>query len=239
MKPKPKFNFILLFVIGSLFAQRETVGVEFTQHARYIDSLNTQSNILSMNYRNELPSGLRYSISLGLDNVKFLESDTTNISALKSTNQIFLQLEALQKISLMYFKGAAQFYTIDGYATQITSGHSEVLHYNTYRMFEFPIGAGFTFSISDIDLSLGINKTYFYGTNKKEIIVYNSGRETSLGFAPRKTFRSELGFGIEATALYHFSDKLELEVDFIKYEKKDYSLRLSLWGPLRRMIYIK
>jgi len=233
-----KTLFVLFFVLNGLFAQRETVGVEFNQHSRYIDSLRTKSNIWSMSYRNELPSGTRFAVSLGLDNFKFFDNDSTTNPMLKSSNQIFIQLEGLQKLYFMYFKGAVQFYSVKGYATEITSGYSEVLHYNIYRIFEFPLGAGFTFPIDDLDFYIGLNKVHFYGTNEKEIIVNNSGTETSLGSTIRRTFQADLGLGAEATILYHFSDNLEFELNFTKYEKKDFSVRFSIWGPLKRMLYI-
>lgn len=233
-----KILIVLLFVLSGLFAQREMVGVVFNQHSRYIDSLRTKSNIWSMSYRKELPSGTRFAVSLGLDNFKFFDNDSTTSPMLKSSNQVFVQLEGLQKLSFMYFKGAVQFYSIKGNAVEITSGYSEVLHYNIYRILEFPLGAGFTFPIDDLDIYVGLNKVYFYGTNEKEIIVNNSGTETSLGSATRRTFQSDLGLGAEATILYHLSDNLELELNFTKYEKKDFSFRFSLWGPLKRMLYI-
>ncbi len=233
-----KALFVLLFVLNSLFAQREMVGVEFNQHSRYIDSLKTKSNIWSMSYRHELPSGTRFAVSLGLDNFMFFENDSITNPMLKSSNQVFVQLEGLQKFSFMYFKGAVQFYSIKGNAVEIASGYSEVLHYNIYRILEFPLGVGFTFVVDDLDIYVGLNKVYFYGTNEKEIIVNNSGTETSLGSAARRTFQSDLGLGAEATILYHLSDNLELELNFTKYEEKDFSFRFSIWGPLKRMLYI-
>ena len=233
-----KSVFVLLFMLNFLFAQRETVGVEFNQHSRYIDSLRTKSSILSMSYRNELPSGTRFAVSVGLDNFKFFDNDSTTNPTLKSSNQVFIQLEGLQKINFMYLKGAVQFYSIKGNAVEITSGYSEVLHYNIYRILEFPLGAGFTFPVDDLEFYIGLNKVYFYGTNEKEIIVNNSGQETSLGSTTRRTFQSDLGLGSEATILYHLSDNLELELNFTKYEKKDFSIRFSIWGPLKRMLYI-
>jgi len=233
-----KAVFSTLLIISSLFAQRETVGVEFNQHSRYIDSLKTKSNIWSMSYRNELPSGTRIAASFGLDYIKLFDNDSAINPMLKSTNQIFVQLEGLQKLYFMYFKGAVQFYSVKGNAVETTGGYSEVLHDNIYRIFEFPLGAGITFPIDDFDFYVGLNKVYFYGTNEKEIIVNNSGNETSLGSSSRRTFQSELGFGAEATILYHFSDKLEFELNFIKYEEKDFSVRFSIWGPLKRMLYI-
>lgn len=233
-----KVIFSILFVISSAVAQMETVGVEFNQHSRYIDSLRTKSSIWSMSYRNELPLGTRFAVSLGLDNFKFFDNDSTTNPMLKSSNQIFIKLEGLQKIYFMYFKGAVQFYSIKGNAIEITSGYSEVLHYNIYRILEFPLGAGFTFPIDDLDFYIGLNKVYFYGTNEKEIIVNNSGQETSLGSTTRRTFQADLGLGAEATILYHLSDNLEFELNFTKYEKKDFSVRFSIWGPLKRMLYI-
>jgi hypothetical protein len=156
---------------------------------------------------------------------------------LKSTNQIFVQLEGLQALYFIYFKGAVQFYSVKGNA-KATSGYSTVVHKNIYRIFEFPLGAGITYPIDAFDFYVGLNKVYFYGTNEKEIIINNGGNETSLGSSARKTFQSELGFGVEATILYHFSDKLEFELKFIKYEEKDFSVSFSIWGPLRRMLYI-
>lgn len=230
--------FSTLLIISSLFAQRETVGFEYNQHSRDIDSLKTKSNIWSMSYRNELPSGTRIAASLGLDYVKFFDSASTTDPMLKSNNQIFLQLEGLQQLEFMYLKGAIQFYSIKGSAVESTNGHTEVLHNNTYRIFEFPLGAGITYPIDAFDFYVGLNKVYFYGTNKKEIIIRKGGNETSLGSSARRTFQSELGFGAEATILYHLSDKLEFELKFIKYEEKDFSVSFSIWGPLRRMLYI-
>ena len=232
-----KVIFNTLLIISSLFAQHETVGFEYNQHSRHIDSLKTKSNIWSMSYRNELPSGTRFAVSLGLDYIKFFESNKTTNPMLKSTNQIFVQLEGLQTLDFIYFKGAVQFYSVKGNA-KTTSGYSKVLHKNIYRIFEFPLGAGITYPIDAFDFYVGLNKVYFYGTNEKEIVINNGGNETSLGSSSRRTFQSELGFGAEATILYHFSDKLEFELNFIKYEEKDFSVRFSIWGPLKRMLYI-
>ncbi|MFC1527416.1 hypothetical protein ACFL5D_01550 [Candidatus Neomarinimicrobiota bacterium] len=232
-----RLSFCILIISSSIYAQRETVGAAFNQHSRNIDSLKTRSNIWSMSYRKELPSGTRLALALGLDYMKFIYNDSAN-PMLKSTNQIFIQLEGLQKLDFMYFKGAVQFYSIKGIAAEITSGHSEVLHKNIYRIFEFPLSAGFTFPVDAFDFYVGLNKVYFYGTNEKEIIVNNGGNKTSLGSSSRRTFQSELGFGAEATLLYHFSDKLEFELNIIKYEEKDFSARFSIWGPLKRMLYI-
>ncbi len=233
-----RLSFGILIISSSIFAQRETVGIEFNQHSRYIDSLRTRSNIWSISYRNEIPSGTRFAVSLGLDNFKFFDNESITNPILKSANQIFVQLEGLQKLDLMYFKAAVQFYSIKGNAVEITSGSSEVLHYNIYRILEFPLSAGFTFPIDAFDLFIGLNKVYFYGTNEKEIIVNNSGKETSLGSTTRRTFQADLGLGAEATILYHLSDDLEFELNFTKYEKKDFSVRFSIWGPLKRMLYI-
>lgn len=233
-----KVIFGVLLIISNAFAQRETVGVVFNQHSRYIDALRTKSDIWSMSYRNELPSGTRFAVSLGLDNFKFFANDSTTSPMLKSTNQVFIQLEGLQKLYFIYFKGAVQFYSIKGNAIETTSGNSEVLHYNIYRIFEFPLGAGLTFPIADLDFYIGLNKVYFYGTNEKELIVNNSGKETSLGSTTRRTFKADLGLGAEATILYHFSNNLELELNFTQYNKKDFSVRFSIWGPLKRMLYI-
>ena len=232
-----KAIFSTLLIIGSLLAQRETVGVEYIQHDRDIDSLRIKSNILSMSYRKELPSGTRFAASLGLDYVKLFDNDLGTNPILKSTNQIFVQLEGLQKLYYMYFKGAVQFYSIKGNAVEITGGNSEVLHENIYRIFEFPLGVGLTFPIDAFDFYFGINKVYFYGTNEKEIVVNNSGNKTSLGSTSPSTFKADLGLGAEATILYHFSDNLEFELNFTKYKKEDFSVRFSIWGPLKRMLY--
>jgi len=227
-----------IIFFGTIFAQNEIVGFEFNQHSRYIDTLKTTSNIWSMSYRNQLTPNTRYGVTLGLDYVKFFENDTTINPMLKSNNRLFIQLEGLQKFYFMYIKGAIQYYSIKGYATEVTTGYSEVLHENTYRMFEFPLGVGFTVSVGDFELFLGMNKTLFYGTNEKEIVVSTGGKETSLGFAPKRSFRTELDLGLDATIIYHFTDILDIEANFIKYQDKDFSLRVSIWGPLKRMLFI-
>lgn len=233
-----KVLFSTLLIISSLFAQHETIGFEYNQHSHYIDSLKMRSNVWSMSYRKNLPCGTRIAASLGLDYVKLFDSASTTDPMLKSNNQIFIQLEGLQQLEFMYLKGAIQFFSIKGIAVESTSGHSELLHNNVYRLFEFPIGVGLTFPIDDLELYLGLSKTYLFGTNEKEIIINNSGTEASLGSLPRRTFKTELGRGIEGTVLYHFTDDLELELNFIKYKKQDYSFRISIWGPLKRMLYI-
>jgi hypothetical protein len=232
-----KMIFGTIFIISALFAQREMVGVEYNLHDRQIDLLRTESNVWSMNYRKEMPSGMRLAASLGLDYVKFFDNDFAINPILKSTNQIFVQLEGLQKLYYMYFKGAVQFYSVKGNAVETTGGYSEILHNNIYRIFEFPLGVGFTFPVDAFDFYIGLNKVYFYGTNEKEIIVNNSGNETSLGSSSRRTFQSDLGFGAEATILYHFSDTVEFEMNFTKYDEKDFSFRFSIWGPLKRILY--
>ncbi len=238
-KIRIKVIFSTILIIGSLLAQRQTVGVEFNQRSRYIDSFRTRSNIWSISYRNELPSGMRLAGSLGLENCKFFRNNSYNNLMLKSSNQIFIQAEGLQKIYFMYFKGAVQFYSVKGNATEATSGNSEILHYNIYRIFEFPLSAGLTFPIESVDFYIGLNKIYFYGTNEKEILVNNSGNEISLGLSPRRTFQTDLVLGVEATMLYHYSDNLEFELNFARrsWDGKNYSVRLSIWGPLKRMIY--
>lgn len=233
-----KVIFSIFFIISGAVAQMETVGVEYYQHDRYIDSLRTESNILSMSYRKELPSGTRIAASLGLDYVKFFCSDLATKPMLRSSKQVFAQLEGLQKFSYMYLKGAVQFYSIKGTTAETTGEYSKVLYDNTYRIFEFPLSAGLTFPIDAFDFYIGLNKVYFYGTNEKEIIVNNSGNELSLGSTSRRTFKSELGFGAEATILYHLSESLEFELNFTKYEEKDFSVRFSIWGPLKRMLYM-
>jgi hypothetical protein len=179
---------------------------------------------------------MRLAASLGLDYVKLFDNDLTTNPTLKSTNQIFVQLEGLQKFDYIYLKGAIQFYSVKGKAVEITGGYSEVLYDNIYRIFEFPLGAGFTFPVDAFDFYIGLNKVYFYGTNEKELIVNNDGNETSLGSTSRRTFQADLGLGAEATIIYHFSDKLEFEFNFTKYEEKDFSVRFSIWGPLKRML---
>ena len=238
MKKSIQVLLFIVFIISTLFAQNEIVGFEFNQHSRYIDTLRTTSNIWSMNYRNQVTPNTRYGVTLGLDYTKFFENDTTINPMLKSDNRIFIRLEGLQKFYNMYIKGAIQYYSIKGHATEITTGFSEVLHDNTYQMFEFPLGAGFTVLAGDFELFLGINKTLFYGTNEKEIIVTTGGKEASLGFAPKRSFRTELDLGLDATVIYHFKDNFDLEANFIKYQDKDFSLKVSIWGPLKRMLYI-
>jgi len=233
-----KLTFGITLIIGSLFAQYETVGFEYNQHSRHLDSLKTKSNIWSMSYRNELPSGTRIAVSFGLDYINLFDNNSATNPMLKSTNQIFVQLEGLQKLYFMYFKGAIQFYSVKGDAIETTGGFSEVLHNNIYRIFEFPLGAGITFPLNDFDFYVGLNKVYFYGTNEKEIIVNNGGAETSLGSSSRRTFQTELGLGAEAVILYNLTNSLEFELNFTKYEEKDFSVRFSIWGPLKRMLYI-
>ncbi|MCJ7802959.1 MAG: hypothetical protein MUP82_11450, partial [Candidatus Marinimicrobia bacterium] len=135
-----KAIFSTLLIISSLFAQHETVGFEYNQHSRYIDALKTKSSIWSMSYRNELPSGTQVAASFGLDYMKFFDNDSAANPMLKSNNQIFLQLEGLQQLEFMYLKGAIRFYSIKGSAVESTNGHTEVLHNNVYRIFEFPLG---------------------------------------------------------------------------------------------------
>ena len=60
----------ILLILSCVFAQRETVGVEFNQRDRQIDLLRTKSNIFLMSYRKDLPTGTRIAASLGLDYVK-------------------------------------------------------------------------------------------------------------------------------------------------------------------------
>ena len=227
-----------ILILSSIFAQQETVGAGFSQHSRYLDSLKTNSSVFSMNYRNNFPSGTRIAASLGLDYVKLFDNVSTAEPMLKSNNQIFLELEGLQQLHFMYLKGAIQFYSIKGSAVESTNSYTEVLHNNIYRIFEFPIGAGFVLPVEDFDFYAGLCKTYFYGTHEKEIFINNSGTETSLGSLPRRTFKSEIGLGIEGAVLYHFNDNLDFEINFIKYEEKDFSFRFAIWGPLKRMLYI-
>jgi len=232
-----KAIFGTLLVISSLLAQREIVGVEYNQYDRYIDTFRVKSSVWSMSYRNELPSGMRLGASLGLDYVRFFDNDLAKDPILKSTNQIFFQLEGLQKFYFMYLKGAIQFYSVKGDAIETNGGYSEILHSNIYRIFEFPIGLGITFPVNVFDFSIGLNKVLFYGTNEKEIIVNNGGDEVSLGSSERRIFQSELGLGAEATLLYHFTDAVEFEINFKKYDGKDFSVHFSIWGPLKRMLW--
>lgn len=226
----------LLFILNVLFSQHETVGFELVQQGRHIDLLKTNTNVWSVNYRSEYPSGMRYTVSLGLTNIKLSDINETLNPNLKSSNQIYAQLRGMQKIDVMYVKGAVQFYSIKGNAYEATGVNSEIKNHNIYQIFEFPLGAGFILSTNEMELSLGIIKTYFLGNNEKEIVVYNSGNATSLGYTPKRSFKSDLGVGVEATAIYHFSKKVDIELDFIKYKDKDFSLKFSIWGPLERML---
>ena len=227
-----------LLLISTLFAQPETVGAQYNYNLLDIDSLVTKSNVWTVNYRKNLLSGTRLSAAIGLSYLNFFENDTIKTPMLKSENQLFLQIGAMQKINVIYFKGAVRFYCIKGDVVEITGGYSKVLYNNTYRIFEFPLSAGLTFPIKDLDFSIGMNKTYFYGTNKKKLVVNNSGTKTNLGTTSRYTFKTELGWAVEATLLYHFYDKLDFELNLIKYQEEDFSVRLSVWGPLKRMLYI-
>lgn len=224
-----------LLVISGLFAQRETVGFEFNQHDRKFDSMQIESNDLSMTYRTELPSGTRFAASLGLDYSKLFEDNSAKFPLLKSTDQVFIKLGGLQKYKFLYAKGAVEFYSIKGNTVEITGSYSKVIHHNVYRIFEFPLSAGLAIPINAFDFYIGVNKVYFYGTNEKDISVNNSGIKTDLGSDDRRTFKSELGLGAEATVLYRLSENLEFELNFTRYEGKDYSVRLSVWGPLKRM----
>lgn len=235
---KQILTFIIFVSFNSVsFSQQETVGFEYNQYYRHIDSLVTTSGVWSMSYRNELPTNTRIGVSLGLDNVKFFEDDNTSDPMLKSSNQIFAQLEALQILYYIYLKGAVQYYTIKGNVYEVTSSYSEVRYHNDYKMFEFPLSAGLTVPIKDLKIFLGVNKTYFYGSNKKEIFVNNSGTETSLGTTSSETFKSELELGFEGSATYSISEKLDIEVLAVKYKDKDFSFRISIWGPLQRMYF--
>ena len=235
IKTVVKTTLSILFVVNIIFAQQETVGFEFNQHFRHIDSLGTASSIWSMSYRKELPTDTRIGLSLGLDNVKFFENDETNDLMLKSSNQLFAQIEALQILYYFYLKGAVQFYTIKGNTYEATSSYSEVKHHNNYSIFEFPLSAGFTVPTKYFDMFVGINKTCFYGSNKKEIFVNNTGTETSLGSTSRQTFKTDLDIGIEGSLIYHLSPNMDIELDAVKYSDKDFTVRISIWGPLQLM----
>lgn len=226
-----------ILMLGSLYGQVETVGFQYNQNFRDIDTLSTSSSIWSFNYRYDLPTNTRISASLGLDNVNLYEDGSSNDPYLKSSNQIFLQVEVLQVLYYFYLKGAAQYYKIKGNAYEATSSFSEVRHHNDYDMFEFPISAGLTLPTKHFDIFIGANKTFLYGSNKKQIFVNNSGTETSLGSASRQTFKTDLDIGIEGSFIYHITPEIDIELDGIMYSNNDFSLRLSVWGPLKRMYY--
>ncbi len=226
-----------LFIILSCtaLAQQETVGFEFNQHYRAIDTLNTSSGVWSINYRNELPTNTRIAFSLGLDNVKLFEDDSDTDPMLKSSNQIFVQLELRQIFYYFYIRGAAQYYKIKGNAYEATGSNSSVRYHNNYDIYEFPLSAGFTVPTKYFDVFIGVNKTFFYGSNKKDIFVNNSGTETKLGSVTKQTFQTDLDIAAEGALIYHITQELDLELAGIMYSDNDFSFRLSLWGPLKRM----
>ena len=102
-------------------------------------------------------------------------------------------------------------------------------------MFEFPLGVGLTIPTKYFDLFVGANKTYYYGSNQKEILVNNSGTETSLGKSPKTTFKSEFDIAIEGSLVYHLTKEMDIEIGALRYSDKDFSIKLSVWGPLKRM----
>jgi hypothetical protein len=102
-------------------------------------------------------------------------------------------------------------------------------------MFEFPLGAGLTIPTKYFDLFVGVNKTFYYGSNQKEILVNNGGTETVLGNSPKTTFKSEFDFAFEGSLIYHLTNEVDVEINALRYSDKDFSFKLSIWGPLKRM----
>jgi len=226
---------LLILLSCGAFAQQETVGFEVNQQYRHLDSYKTTSSLWSMSYRNLLQSNTRVTASLGLDNIKLFIDDNATDPILKSNYQIFVQAGAMQTLYYFYVKGAIQYYTINGNSYEATSSESKIKYDNSYKMFEFPLGAGLTVPTKYFDIFLGVNKTFYYGSNQKEVIVKNGSTETSLGNSVKTTFKSEFDFAIEGTLVYHLTRDMDIEINALRYSDKDFSFKLSLWGPLKRM----
>lgn len=235
MQAKYLLPIFIIVLSCSLFSQKEAVGFEVNQQYRHLDSYKTTSNVWLLSYRQLLPINTLISASLGLDNVRFFIDDDATDPILKSNYQIFVQAGATQTLYYFYIKGAVKYYTINGNSYEVTSNESKVKYKNNYRMFEFPLGAGLTVPTKYFDLYIGANKTYYYGSNQKEILVNNSGTETSIGKSPKTTFKSEFDFAIESTLAYHLTKDIDVEINALRYSDKDFSFKLSLWGPLKRM----
>ena len=235
MRRKYIFSILVVLLFGSLYAQEETVGFEVNSQYRHLDSYKSTANVWTMTYRYNLLTNTRIAASLGLDNVKLFMDDDATDPMLKSNYQIFAQVEALQVLYYFYVKGGIQYYIINGNSYEFPSSESEVKYKNAYKMFEFPFGAGLTIPTEYFDLFVGANKTYYYGSNQKEILVNNSGTETSLGKSPKTTFKSEFDVAIEGSLVYHLTKEIEIEINAMRYSDKDFSVKLSIFGPLKRM----
>ena len=239
MRTKYLLPLLIIALSSNMFGQKnnaETVGFDFTQHYRHLDDYKVNSNIWALSYRYLLPTNTRVAASIGIDNSKlFLDDDDTK-ATIKSDYQIFAQFETLQTIvNYLYLKGAVQYYTIKGRTCQTAENGSKIQNYNQYNMFEFPLGAGITVPTQYFDVFLGINKPYYYGNNQKEVFVVNGDDETSIGTESKRTFKSELDIAVEGTAVIHLVRDIDIEIGAIKYADKDFSIKLSIWGPLKRM----
>jgi hypothetical protein len=225
------FKIISIFcLLTGFLVSQEMAGFELMHSARYIGDLKTQSRTGVAGYRYYTSYGTRVGLFIGVNQYKFLNDNKKSIF-MESPSALILKAELHQTLSTLYVHGATQYYHIDGEISSRAEGNSNIIYHNYYEMFEFPIGLGMTLNHKDITASVGVLKTYFYGTNEIEILVDTEGHKASLGTDNQGSFTDELPIAGEINVVYNFSKLLNIELNYTQFSKKDFAIQMSFWSP--------
>jgi hypothetical protein len=229
MKTLKVFSIILFF--SALLLSQEMAGFELSHGARYIGDFKTQSRVGMAGYRYYNSYGTRVGLYIGVNQFKFL-NDNKKSMFLESPSGLILKAELHQVVSALYLRGSAQYYRINGEINAPAEGTSDIIYNSYYDMFEFPIGLGFTVNQKDIRASVGLLKTYFYGTQETEVLVDTEGNKVNLGTSSKKSFDDELNLAGEINVIYSLSKLLDIELNYTQFSKKDFAIQISLWSPI-------
>ncbi len=223
---------LMIAFTGALFSQ-QLAGFEYTHSARYLGDLKTQSRVGTIGYRYYSTTGTRLGLYVGVNQFKLL-SDNKKSVFMESPSEWDLRIDARHVYSVFYLMGGAAYYGIEGEVSEPSGGVSYVsyvIYSNEYRMFEFPIELGLTEDYEQFTGSIGIQKTYFYGTNQRKVLISTEGSEASLGSESARSFTEELPLSGKVGITYHHSKTLDIGLTYTQFTKKDFAVQLSLWSP--------
>jgi hypothetical protein len=220
---------IMIALTGSLLSQ-QFAGFEYTHSSRYLGDMKTQSRVGTIGYRYYYTVGTRIGLYAGVNQFKFLSDDKKSFF-MESPSEYDLRADVMHVYSVFYMMGGAAYYGIDGEVSERSGNVSNIIYSNEYRMFEFPIELGLTSDYEQFTGSVGIQKTYFYGTNEKKVLLSTEGNEADLGSGTARSFTEELPVSGKVSINYHHSKTLDIGLTYTQFTKKDYAVQLSLWSP--------
>lgn len=220
---------LIIAFTGSLLSQ-QLAGFEYTHSSRYLGDLKTQSRVGTIGYRYYNTTGTRIGLYAGVNQFKFL-SDNKKSVFMESPSEFDLRADVMHVYSGFYLMGGVAYYGIEGEVSERSGEISNVVYSNEYRMFEFPIELGFTSDYEEFTGLIGIQKTYFYGTNEKKVLISTEGNKASLGSESARSFTEELPLSGKVGITYHHSKTLDIGLTYTQFTKKDYAIQLSLWSP--------